>query len=353
MSSLRKRASHAMWNVCALLDEEVGVGRTGVSLVSTAPETGETPVPPEKNHGSGPCAGPTGAAGLCTGRGDGEDAAARKGRLAALAEQVRRLSRRGAEPLRCPTGLAALDRALGGGLIRGAIHELIAPAEAAPARTIALLAASRARGTWNGRPRDEEAKGGPSRRGDGWILYFDTALDFYPPAAARLGVLLERLLVVRTGRLADVLWACEQALRCTAVAAVVLPVRSMEPGVSRRLQLAAEAGGGIGLIIRRDETGPTFAATRMKVRAEGVKGSGDRGTGSAGHCFSPILRSPGSLIPFSAQDVRRCLLTVLKLRDGSPPGPLMLELPDAAGDVPDSGEGGDWSGSAPCSAAAG
>lgn len=208
--------------------------------------------------------------------------------LARLAEQIRRLQAdyRPA-PQRCPTGLVELDAALGGGFMLASVHELLTPATGAPARSLALLAAAAASGR------------------EGCLLYVDPAGDFYPPGAAQLGVPLERLWVVRTRREVDALWVAEQALRCRAVAALLLPVRRMEAYVSRRLQLAAEAGGGLGLVIRSDpRPGPTFAASRLRL--------------------DPL---PGQA------ESRRLLVSVLKLREGRPPEPFVLELPDAAGTV--------------------
>jgi protein ImuA len=99
-----------------------------------------------------------------------------------------------------------------------------------------------------------------------WVFYIDTGGDFYPPAAAQLGLSLERLLVIRTQRTADALWVCEQALRCKAIAAVVLPIRTVDARVSRRLQLAAETGGGLGFLLRSElRGGHTFAATRLRL----------------------------------------------------------------------------------------
>lgn len=204
-------------------------------------------------------------------------------RLAALAEQVRRICRHSSPPLPpCPTGFAALDSALAGGLARGAIHEFLAPGGAAAAHSLALLTAARAAG----RQR--------------WVFYIDTARDFYPPAAAQAGVALERLLVLRARRMADALWVCEQVLRCRSAAAVVFPLRRIEAQATRRLQLAAEAGGGLGLLIRPESSRePTFAATRLRCDA------------LRGETF--------------ARDVQ---ITVLKRRDGPPLGPIVVSLPD-------------------------
>jgi protein ImuA len=128
----------------------------------------------------------------------------------------------------------------------------------------------------------------------------------YPPGVAQLGVPLGRLAVVRTSRPADALWACEQMLRCQAVAAVVLPLRTLDGYTSRRLQLAAETGGSLGLLVRGDEHGePTFAASRVRLE--------------------PLVGPAGG----------RCMrVTVLKIREGRPREPFVVELPDAADAVP-------------------
>ncbi len=234
-------------------------------------------------------------------------------RLADLAEQVRRISSRGACSLPpCPSGLMALDTALGGGFSRAAVHELLAPCEGAVARSVALLTAAGA------------AKDGC------WICYIDTTLDFYPPGAAQLGLPLERLLVIRTSRSADALWACEQSLRCRSVAAVVMPLPHLDSYVSRRLQLAAEAGRNLGLLIcqptgrqrRATETEPgvchsrggaTFAASRLRFDPLPVKRL-------SGHSLENGVGA--------GRGFRRTSVAILKLRGAAPGQAVVLELPD-------------------------
>ncbi|MFN0137649.1 MAG: ImuA family protein [Phycisphaerae bacterium] len=184
---------------------------------------------------------------------------------------------------RFATGFAALDEALGGGLARAAIHELLAPRLGSAARFLALQAAARA--------------ALPARRK---ILLLDLENDFYPPAARRCGVPLDQLIVIRARRPAEVLWVSEQALRCRGVGAVIAPVREIDPYVSRRLQLAAESGGAVGLFIKvTRDGGNTFAASRLQVDS-----------------------LPASML------VRRSLVTVLKLRDGQPGAMAQVEWPD-------------------------
>jgi protein ImuA len=181
-----------------------------------------------------------------------------------------------------------LDAALGGGFTTAAVHELIAAQEGVAAHSVALRTAAHAAGRTK------------------WIFYIDSGQDLYPPGAAQVGVPLGRLVVVRAWHPVDALWVCEQTLRCPAVAAVVLPLRTIDAYTSRRLQLAAEAGGGLGLLIREDAgSGHTFAASRLR--------------------FDPLPGPAG---------VRRMLVTVLKLREGRPCEPLVVEWPDAANSMP-------------------
>jgi hypothetical protein len=106
----------------------------------------------------------------------------------------------------------------------------------------------------------------------------DHAREFYPPAAAALGLRLESLVVVQAARPADNLWALDQALRCTGVAAVVAWPEKIDARTFRRLQLAAEEGGSLGLLLRparvRDE--PSWADVRLLVEPQPGKAAGER-----------------------------------------------------------------------------
>ena len=77
-----------------------------------------------------------------------------------------------------------------------------------------------------------------------------------------------RLLITQGVSRADVLFAAEQALRCVGVACVVV---QMEHGPdlkeSRRLQLAAEEGGTIGLVLINGRAQTSAAETRWACNA--------------------------------------------------------------------------------------
>jgi len=158
-----------------------------------------------------------------------------------------------------PLGVAALDGVLpGGGLARGAVHEVVpreTGADDGPATAFALTLAGRVLA----------ASEGP-------VLWVTQAGDLYPPGAAAFGVPPHRLLCARAEGDAGVLWALEEALRCSALAAAVGEVEHLARTPVRRLHLAAEAGGVTGLLCLRRRTPPTHAepsaaATRWRVGA--------------------------------------------------------------------------------------
>jgi protein ImuA len=137
------------------------------------------------------------------------------------------------------TGLAALDvLPPGAAFARGAVHELLAkPNHPKPMLLPAWLAQC---------ARDDKKTG--------VVVWSDPHNELYPPALASLGIPLERLFLIHPTSDADELWALAECLRCPGVAAVVAAVPERRRGLSRvearRLQLAAERGGGVGIFTR-------------------------------------------------------------------------------------------------------
>ncbi len=155
---------------------------------------------------------------------------------ATLREQLRRFEVPRQLQDNCPisSGCGGLDQLLpAGGFARGTLIECLGQGQrTGGAGTCAMIWA-----------RQASLEGGA-------IVVLDPHQWFYPPAAAVLGVDLESLIVVRTPQPRDQLWAVDQALRCPAVAAVWAPLEQLDEHDFRRLQLAAEMGGGLGLLIR-------------------------------------------------------------------------------------------------------
>jgi protein ImuA len=85
-----------------------------------------------------------------------------------------------------------------------------------------------------------------------WAIV-DLARECYVPALSGWGIDPGKLLVLRPATLVEACWAIEQCLRCPGVSATWASVDGQIPErVHRRWQLAAEAGGCVGLIFRPD-----------------------------------------------------------------------------------------------------
>lgn len=130
----------------------------------------------------------------------------------------------------------------------GALVELLPAARGSGAWTLALLMAQRAC----------ERK---------LLVIADAERSFYPPAVARLGIDLGRTLVIRTPVRAHVLAALVQSLRSAAVGAVIGSFERLNATEYRRLQLAAEAAGSVGFLLRPAtvRNAPSFAAVRLLI----------------------------------------------------------------------------------------
>jgi protein ImuA len=153
-----------------------------------------------------------------------------------------------------PTGLRWLDRiAPGGGLEGGAIHELLAMPHHGAAFTFAFTLSRLCHFRLRQAPFGSELQGRrQSSRGNarGAIIYCDDERNFYPPAIAHSGISLDHLYLLRPEKREDRIWAITECLRCLGVAATIAKVETLSRIEARRLQLAAERGGGMGLLLR-------------------------------------------------------------------------------------------------------
>src|SRR6202046_1073436 len=107
-----------------------------------------------------------------------------------------------------------------------------------------------------------------------WIVWIAPPHEPYAPALAQQGIELGRLLVVRPNTATEALWAAEQALSSGVCAAVFLWLKGTDDRWLRRLKLAAEAGGSLGVLFRpeshRFESSP---ATLRIVMSQGTPGA--------------------------------------------------------------------------------
>jgi len=151
------------------------------------------------------------------------------------------------------TGLDAMDDlAPDGGLRCGAIHELLFDLTCAPPKSLALFLARAA----------QAASGGV-------IVWNDPKRELYPTAVSTAGIDLRRLILLRPRNAAQELSALAECLRCRGVSATVTSLNRLSDIEARRLQLAAENGGGVGVFLRpmlKNSASNYAAATRWFVR---------------------------------------------------------------------------------------
>src|SRR5215469_293048 len=211
--------------------------------------------------------------------------------LLELRERVRRIERPAAAMHGVlPLGVAMIDRALpGGGLARGALHEILGAGGDEEDSALAAAFTSRILGrlispTSPSRPSliPSPASGG----GVGWrqvvrgevgvILWCLARPDLYGPGLAAHGLDPGSVVLVRTPRDAEILWAMEEGLRGPGILAVVGEVGTLPAVASRRLQLAAEHSGITAFLLRRWRNGgqaareralPNAAVTRWRIAA--------------------------------------------------------------------------------------
>jgi hypothetical protein len=224
-----------------------------------------------------------------------------------LVEELRRKMVRwevSAETSVFSSGVSALDGLLpGGGLRYGMLTEWLSGLARCGAATLSLLCAREA------------------CRSGGVLVVIDRLQTFYPPAAAAWGIDLERLIIVRPRSVRDELWAAVQGLRSPAVAAVWAMVDRLDARAFRRLQLAAQAGRTLGLLLRPSYVRgqPSWADVRLEV------GAGGWGLGTGGN--------------WGNHSNRFIQIRVLRTRAGRAGGSVILEIDDAAYRVREAKEG--------------
>ncbi len=181
--------------------------------------------------------------------------------LPLLKRRLARIERRhqpvGAAAAYAPTGHDGLDRALGGGLLRGRVHELwIADRdEAGSGAGFAGVLAHRLGGEWLWLREDA------AERGMGRLHAAGAAALGCDPARLILGVLPDAAAVLR---------CAADAVRCPALGAVVIELwgdpRPLDLTATRRLALATEGSGVTALLLRvAGHAAPSAAQTRIAV----------------------------------------------------------------------------------------
>jgi hypothetical protein len=208
-----------------------------------------------------------------------------------------------------PTGFPALDALLpGGGWPRGALTEILPEREGIG--ELSLLAPALAR----------------LSRQDLWIACVAPPHLPYAPALSAAGIDLARVVMIRPEKSSDILWAMEQALRSGSCSAVLAWPPFLTERSARRLQLAAEAGGGWGVYFSAAASGTALspAALRLSLSAQRCDpGAGSLPESAAGTLPASTVASPRRGAPAHG----KLRITILKRRGGAVPAPLLLDVP--------------------------
>lgn len=88
------------------------------------------------------------------------------------------------------------------------------------------------------------------RSGARWCVWVAPPLQPFAPALEACGIAVERVLIVRASAGGDSLWAFEQALGSGACDIALAWARQTRPRQIRRLHLAAQRGGTLGVVFR-------------------------------------------------------------------------------------------------------
>lgn len=144
-----------------------------------------------------------------------------------------------------PFGVDAIDTRLpGGGIARGALHEIAGSPDLADDASATIFLA------------------GILARVEGPILWCLRWRDLFAPALHLAGLHPDRVIYVEAGSDANVLLAMEECLRHAGLAGVVGEITKYSTTASKRLQLAAEGSGVAAFVFRR--------ASRPEQAAEGT-----------------------------------------------------------------------------------
>jgi protein ImuA len=98
-------------------------------------------------------------------------------------------------------------------------------------------------------------------------LWISSSCKIFPPALKSFGLQPDRIIFLHLTREKEILWALEEALKCSALSVVACEIKEMDFTSSRRLQLAVEKSQVTGFIIRNNnqKLNTTACVSRWKI----------------------------------------------------------------------------------------
>lgn len=104
-------------------------------------------------------------------------------------------------------------------------------------------------------------------KGEGAAHWISASRKIFPPALKTFGIDPDRIIFVDLPREKEVIWAMDEALKCSALTAVVGEMKEITFTHSRRLQLAVENSQVTGFLLRNDSPrlNATACVSRWKI----------------------------------------------------------------------------------------
>ncbi len=102
---------------------------------------------------------------------------------------------------------------------------------------------------------------------EGATLWISASRKLFPPALRFFGLQPDHFIFLDLQKEKDVLWAVDEALKCSALSAVIGEVRELDFTTSRRLQLSVEQSKVTGFLLRSNyrELSTTACVSRWRV----------------------------------------------------------------------------------------
>ncbi len=105
-----------------------------------------------------------------------------------------------------------------------------------------------------------------SREQSRWLLWVSPPWLPYPPALARAGIDLSRVLIARPDNRRDALWTLEKALSSQSCSAVLAWPRTLKPAEIRRIQVASKDGNCLGILMRPASVASDSSPAELRMR---------------------------------------------------------------------------------------
>lgn len=102
---------------------------------------------------------------------------------------------------------------------------------------------------------------------NGATLWVSASRTLFPPALKGFAIEPDRFIFLDLKKEKDVVWAMDEALKCSALSAVIGEMREIDFTASRRLQLAVERSQVTGFILRKNgrNINTTACVSRWKI----------------------------------------------------------------------------------------